>query len=346
MGIGKIQSAMLLGGAALLITGCVHYQRTPFDPSAGAPPPESPGTTPYLEYDRRPIEYEIHTHAAQFGAYHSVEVIAFPSAGDNGQPGNMVRADYYKAHGPGAHRLVIVLPIWGRELSYPVRRLTENLTSNLPDTHVLILRGPEHLIDWYQVAEIESEAEFHRAIDDFVERIRVNMIDIRRILDWAEQRPEIDHDRIGVVGFSVSATMAGALLANEPRFEAAVLAMGAARPDLVLAHCGGRRKMARKELMDRFGWTLEDYTQVLTDAFAALDASYKQPGLDPRRVLMFDARLDLCMPRHTREEFWERLGKPERITITATHRAAFAAMSPFGFNVMTVRMRRFIEETL
>jgi len=346
MRIGKLRSAVLLGGAVLLITGCVHYQRIPFDPGVGLRPPESPETAPHLEYERRPIQYESQTYTEQFGANHSVELIAFPSAGDNGQPGNMVRIDYYKAQAPGAHRVVIVLPIWGRELSYPVRRLTQDLTYNLPDTHVLILRGPDHLIDWHQVAELESEAEFQSAIEDFVERVRVNMIDIRRIIDWAGQRPEIDQDRIGIVGFSVSATLAGALLSNEPRIEAAVLAMGAARPDLVLAHCGGRRMRARDQMMERFGWSLEDYTQVLTDAFSDLDASFQQPGLDPRRVLLFDARLDLCMPRQAREDFWERLGKPERISIIATHRAAFAAMSPFGFNTMTVRMRQFLDETL
>lgn len=337
---------MMLGGALLLVMGCVHATRTPFDPDAGLRPPDTIETAPGLEYERRPIEYDASVYMEHYGANHAVHLIAFPSAGENGQPGNMVRADYYQSQSPGANRLVIVLPIWGREMSYPVRRITKDIAFNLPDTHVLIMRGPEHLIDWYEVAEIESEAEFFEAIDAFVERIRVHMLDIRRLLDWAEQRPEIDDGRIGVVGYSVSATIAGALLANEPRFEAAVLAMGAARPEAVLAYCGGRRKMAREQIMERFGWTLDEYAQVLADAFAELDASFQKPGLHPSRVLLFDAGLDLCMPRETREEFWERLGRPERITIFATHRAAFASMSPIGFNRMTIRMRRFFEETL
>jgi len=50
--------------------------------------------------------------------------------------------------------------------------------------------------------------------------------DIRRSVDYLETRPEIDHARLAYLGFSAGSVMAPMVLATEPRFRAAVLAVG------------------------------------------------------------------------------------------------------------------------
>jgi len=50
--------------------------------------------------------------------------------------------------------------------------------------------------------------------------------DIRRSVDYLETRPEIDHARLAYLGFSAGSVIAPMVLATEPRFQAAVLAVG------------------------------------------------------------------------------------------------------------------------
>jgi dienelactone hydrolase len=62
------------------------------------------------------------------------------------------------------------------------------------------------------------------------ERVRTRVIrevqDIRRSVDYLETRPDIDHARLAYFGFSAGSVRAPMVLATEPRFRAAVLAVG------------------------------------------------------------------------------------------------------------------------
>ena len=72
-----------------------------------------------------------------------------------------------------------------------------------------------------------------------VERVRTAIVDVRRLLDWAEARPAVDGDRIGVIGFSESALQVTGLMASDPRLASAVVVMGGAHPHEILATCYG-----------------------------------------------------------------------------------------------------------
>ena len=63
-------------------------------------------------------------------------------------------------------------------------------------------------------------------------------------------------------------------------------------------------------------------------------------------ILMFDAQRDECMPQHARDDFWETLGRPERISFHYGHKKSFLAMTPLGFNYMRRQIYRFLEATL
>lgn len=55
-----------------------------------------------------------------------------------------------------------------------------------------------------------------------------SVIDYRRALDYLETRPEIDMDRIGVIGFSMGGAMTYDLVVVEPRIKVAVDCVGPA----------------------------------------------------------------------------------------------------------------------
>jgi eukaryotic-like serine/threonine-protein kinase len=68
-----------------------------------------------------------------------------------------------------------------------------------------------------------------------VERLRLGMVrgvlDMRRSLDYLETLPEIDRAKLAYFGFSYGALFSAPVLASEPRFKAAELAVGGLLPD-------------------------------------------------------------------------------------------------------------------
>lgn len=276
---------------------------------------------------------------------HRVRRIEFDSTGDNGQPGGRISALYYESRAPGAKRLVVVLPIWGGS-TYPSNKITRSIVRHLPETNVFRLLGDERLLDWEGLEAVTREADVVPAMARIVDRLEVAVTDVERIIDWAAPRPEIDSERIAIVGFSVGAVVASIAVAHEPRLAAAVVVMGAADLYDVAAVCYGRRERAREHILTRFDWSPESYREAFRAAFEPLDASYQHTRVDPRRILMIDAKHDSCMPAPTRDALWRRLGRPERITYRYDHRQAFLAMTPLGLNRMRRQIRHFLDRAL
>lgn len=325
--------------------GCVHYQHTPYDPEAAAEAPE-PDVAELFRYDRDRVAFNNDVVEDDADASYDIRHVKLASIGDNGQPGNLVRADYYRQRGRDDQRLMIVLPIWGRDEIYPPKRIAEGIARRLPDVNVLRVRGPDRLMDWDRLAAAESEAEFDALYERYAERFRINVLDVRRLIDWAQQQPEIDGERVGVAGFSIGAIAAAVVAANEPRLRLGVIGMGAVEPARVLAECGGRRGEAREIIMERFGWDVGDYRDAVADYFAELDASVDGSWPDPRRLLVIDARFDRCMSREVQDELWRRLGRPERISISGGHRTAFLSMTFIGFYFVNHWIYDFVDEYL
>lgn len=338
-------AALVVSGAMALGGGCAHQPYRPGTAADANERDQQAGPAPLFAYDSGP-DYHNDTVGQHEDPAYEVRRIRFASVGDNGQPGDRVVGHWLRHEGSGPRRLVIVLPIWGLEDVYPVRKTARGIASRVPNTDVFWLRGPEQLVDWSRVAEAETEEAFHQALARFVERLRVNVVDIRRIIDWAEQQPGIDSGRIGIVGFSIGAIVASVAVANEPRLRAAVLAMGAAEPGRVLATCNGAPGQARERIMDRFGWSTDRYREAVSLHFAPLRAATRAPRTDPGRLLIFDARLDGCIPRESQDALWERMGRPERVSIFAGHKLAFLAMTPLGLNSMSSQIYRFFDEKL
>jgi hypothetical protein len=173
------------------------------------------------------------------------------------------------------------------------------------------------------------------------------MIDARRLVDWAEQRPEIDGNRVALIGFSIAASVAAGILTQEPRFAAAALVMGGAEQHKIMAYCSGPRLTEVRERVARdFGWTAEDFEVLLEPIMRGVDAAHYPGRVDPKKVLIVDASLDDCMAPECRDSLWEVMGRPERLTMNYDHRRAFYSMTPLGFNWLRYRIWEFLEPRL
>jgi hypothetical protein len=181
---------------------------------------------------------------------------------------------------------------------------------------------------------------------DSAERYRAAVVDMRRLVDWASTRPEIDAERIAFVGFSMSALVTATLIANEPRVKSAVLMMGAARFADVFATCRNRAGEVRDHALRTFGWSVDEYREFFAGLFEPADPVRFEGRYDPAQILMIDAMFDDCMPESSRAALWEITGHPRRVTFLYQHRSAFYSLTPLGLNVSRRKIYRFLDETL
>ena len=338
-----IASLVVVCSALFPLISCASLTHT-----QSAPTPRSgirPATDPVFNSPVSAIPYE--DHVLESDARYSLRRVTFPSVAENGQIDNLVTVDYHQSRLPGCHPAVIVLPIRGRHV-YPSNAITRTLRKRSNGrVHVLNVLGTDFLIDWPKLGALTDESEFVDTWIEGAEHEIATLIDIRRLIDWAESRPEIDADRIALIGFSHGAMLAPAVVAQESRIAATVLVMGGAHPQEIAARCNGERtRRSQLIALGAFGWDQDELEARLEPVFQHVDSANYPGRADPSRVLVFEAGKDRCVPESAREALWLIMGRPERYTIHADHHRAFYSMTPLGFNWLRRRVWDFFERKL
>jgi hypothetical protein len=277
---------------------------------------------------------------------HDIYSLSFRSTGHNGHPDNLVEGQYFRARDPGAKKLVVVMPIWGTS-DYPPAKISSGYAARAgQDTHVIWIYGTAPLFPWTELSSVPTEDGFVAMAKDSAERYRSAVVDMRRLIDWAETREEIDASRIAFVGFSMSALVTATLLANDSRIAAAVIMMGAANFADVFSTCGNRAGEVRNHVLRQFDWSVEQYRAFFQEIFGPADPLRFPGHFDPDHILMIDAMFDDCMPESARAALWEVLGHPERVTMLYRHRSAFYSLTPLGLNFSRRLIYRFLDDAL
>lgn len=334
--------------AMVMASGCyTSHVRTPYVDAGDVQVARGLENNSAFAYDKGVVPFTNHVRGSGANSLYERRFVEIPSVGNNNQPGNLVTASYYRSMVPGSHPLVIVLPIWGT-YTYPPRKMSHFIQNHSDGrAHVLHVHGERYFLDWERLATVPDEASFLDVFRDAIEYQRVTMMDASRLVDWAEQRPEIDGERVALIGFSIAASVAGSILTQEPRFAAAALVMGGAEQHKILANCAGRRLIAVRERVARdFGWSAEDLELLLEPIMREVDAANYPGRVEPQNVLIVDAGRDDCMAPECRESLWEALGRPERLTMHYDHKRAFYSMTPLGFNWLRYRIWDFLEPRL
>jgi len=328
---------------SLLLMSCASVSH--MESATPSPSEIHPATDAVFTYPVERIPHE--DHLIEVKGRYELHRISFPSIDENGQTGNLVTVDYHRSQLPGAHPVVIVLPIWGRHI-YPSNAMIRTLRKRSNGrVHVLNVLGTDFLIDWPKLEVETDEALFLDTWVEGAEHEISTVIDMRRLIDWAEGRLEINGDRIGLIGFSHGAMLAPALAVQEPRITATVLVMGGADGHEIIARCiGARTEGVQLHARDAFGWSKEEMATTLEPIYAPLNAVNYAGRVDPAQVLIFDAGKDECVPKASRDSLWEAMGRPERYTINSNHRHAFYTMTPLRFNWMRKKIWSFFETRL
>jgi dienelactone hydrolase len=142
--------------------------------------------------------------------------------------------------------------------------------------------------------------------EDGIAASRQSVADVRRALDWLLSRPEVDPERVGIVGISLGAIQGSLVLGVEPRLRRNVLTLGGGDVASILTTESRETRKVRAVLAER-GITKEDLARKL----APIEPLRYAARIDPRTVLMLNASEDEIIPKACTEALWRTIGEPE-----------------------------------
>jgi cephalosporin-C deacetylase-like acetyl esterase len=241
---------------------------------------------------------------------------------------NTVRGEYYRPAGIAKAPLAILVHGMGDYGAVPCKFLARSLVKRGVACFVLYQvfhssRLPESLKN--RIYDLSSEEWF--------EYYQISVVDIRQVIDWAEQVPEIDDGQIAAIGISYGGFISSIAMGIEERIKAGVfLVMGGNSTKMVWK--GNRRYMRRWNIYSEADYyqIQNEYREYLTNiADKGIDniTPFRQSFLtDPmtyahmlrqRPVLMINALWDGAVPKETTLDFWEECGRPEITWFPAGH---------------------------
>jgi dienelactone hydrolase len=267
--------------------------------------------------------YEYAPDATQFSASHLTDApqygvirLTFPSQVQSPSPNNnLVRGYYYQPKVDGRVPAVVVLHGWGPFLGAKMeQKLCRALAERGMAAFFLML--PYHM---ERHAEGRRSAQGTISADPqrLVESGRQAVVDLRCVLDWLEGRPEVDSQRLGVLGISLGAIAANLAMGVDERLAAGVAIVGGG--DLADVMWRSPLAFPWKWKMQRAGITRPMLQEILRPVEPITFADRNRP----RRVLMINGYHDVIIPESSTQKLWDALGEPPIIWLNSGHVSLF-----------------------
>jgi dienelactone hydrolase len=167
--------------------------------------------------------------------------------------------------------------------------------------------------------------------EEWFESYQYSVIDVRQIVDWAQTRPELDTNKISVIGYSFGSFISSIAMAVDKRIKAGVLIESGGNSGKMTKHSAVMR-WTYKQDANQYKRDQELYTQYLQEVekkgFENLVAPRDSYLMDPltfsgdlkgRPLLMVSALFDEMIPRVSTLDFWKANGKPPLYWYPSTH---------------------------
>jgi dienelactone hydrolase len=263
------------------------------------------------------FSYELHLKHALPDIGQKVYHLQFPSPVVTSTPeNNTVHADYYRPNGSGPFPGVIVLDITAGD-----QKVSRSISTNLAQNGIACLfvqmayygprRPPGSKLRLVSANYGQSMAA-----------VRQTVLDLRCAAAWLAARPEIDVERLGIVGTSLGSFI-GALTAEmEPRIKRVVVLLGGG--GLVDAYYDNPRAAHYRYLWELCGGTREK----LKDLIAPADPLTCAANLRDRKVLIIAGKRDEIVPPAASLALWKATGEQKIVWYDCTHYGAVLFFLP------------------
>ena len=338
-----------LAVAALVTTACMRFAPNYPTTHLAALRPDLPVPTGYV-YRKTASPATLERQSISADGQYETYALTLPSVGDNGQSQLLVTAQYLKAKTPGKKKLVIVVPIYG-STSFASKMMARQLIeTEKQDTNVFLIQDANEIFDGdiERAPIVMTEAELLQGVQRCVTRFRNAVINIRRMVDWAETVDEIDAAHIGVVGFSIGASVANVAMGVDARISAGAFVLPSTELHEILAYGHVPRwQTSIDRVRENLTLTPGAFAQKVEPILRSIDPIHFSKSIDPTRVLLIEAAQDSYVPALARKLHWEALGRPRTIRIDYDHKTAFLLSMTFLSRHFTAQaIAEFFDEIL
>jgi dienelactone hydrolase len=223
---------------------------------------------------------------------------------------NTVHAEYYRPKGAGPFPGVVVLDITGGDQSLS-RMIATFLAQNKVSALFVQMAyyGPRRP-PGSRLRLLSTD------IPHTMAAVRQTVLDIRVAAAWLASRPEVDPNRVGILGTSLGSLMAALTAETEPRFNRVVLLLGGG--GLVDAYYDHPQARPYRRMYEALGGSKEKVKELI----APVDPITMADRLRGRDVLMICASRDEIVPPSASKALWEGMGRPKIVWYDTTHYGA------------------------
>ncbi len=171
-------------------------------------------------------------------------------------------------------------------------------------------------------------------VSQSLEHIRQCVLDARRTVAWLATQPEVDPERLGLLGTSLGSFMGGIVAGSEPRVKNVCLLLGGG--GLVDAFAQHPRGFLAFETLRLIGIS----KGMLKRMIVGVDPITYASQLKAKRLLLIAASHDDIVPPVAMRQLWEATGRPRLLWYDTTH----VGSAQFTFPIMNAVMAQLRHE--
>jgi dienelactone hydrolase len=229
---------------------------------------------------------------------------------------NTVYAEYYRPKAKGPFPGVIVLDITGGDQSLSRSIATYLAHHGIAGLFVQMAYYGPRRPPGSELRLLSPD------IDHTLAAMRQTVLDLRRATAWMEARPELDPQRLGIMGTSLGSFLAALTAEMEPKLGRVAVLLGGG--GLVDAFYDDPRAAGFRKLWEFVGGTKE----LLAELIAPVDPLTCAANLKGRKVLMIAAKRDEIVPPRMAKALWEATGRQKIVWYDCTHYGAALYLVP------------------
>jgi dienelactone hydrolase len=154
--------------------------------------------------------------------------------------------------------------------------------------------------------------------EDFGAGLKVTrqaIADVRRAADWLVARPDVDADRVGIVGISLGGIVGSIAAGVDPRLKRNVFIIAGGDLAAIMLNESRETRDVRARLAAK-GIGRDE----LAKAMRPIDPLRYASRIDARGTLMLNARQDEVIPKPCTEQLWEAASRPEIVWYECGHK--------------------------
>lgn len=241
---------------------------------------------------------------------------------------NTVLADYYQPLDTAGAPLVILFHGIGDQLLIPCKSLARSLVKR--GMACLVLYSVFHS---QRMPDEVKKRYPSLSPDEWFEHYTISITDIRQAIDWAKSRPEINAQKVGVIGISFGGFISAITMGIDDRIKAGAFLIAGGNSQKIGRF--SRKHSMKKEYRvteEEYHHNQQAYRQYLSEVAERGFENVTPPNraylIDPmtfghclqeRSVLMLNALWDEYIPREATLDLWEAAGKPAISWFPGTH---------------------------